>query len=281
MELPVAKASYQPSTDALVRAIKRVNVMLARVLAQETPLDGAVAFTSADLPRIDFANAAYDVELRDGDDPNALLNRIDAHFADAGLTCHMLHSAAAHWPAPLAEAIESRGYAKVTAEVRRLDHYAPPTRVLHDLQIIPARAAYGELHALFTEEARAERGGDDDFADQWARAMIDRLDEPRFEFFLGRIDRRPAGVAGVASLGQMGVIDGVYTAPAYRRRGLCATLMAHTLEHCQRALFEHVILETIPGSDAARLYERMGFRSVATIVGYHRGARERRLQIEN
>lgn len=248
MRLPLAGHEDRDAPDALVRAVKRAAVIFARTVSQETALDGATAFVNADFPRSAQANHATDLRLPPDTDASLLLDRIDSHFQTAGTRCLRLRSADTRWPAALTDAARQRGFMPAGREVWRLDGYRPPTRVRDDLQIIPARSAYGELARLHP--------ADPTFAQMTCR----ELDEPRLDLLLGRDDGRPVGMAGVLSLGQIGVVCNVYIEPRQRGRGIGATLLAAVIDLCQRATFEQVILELDAGCPAGRLYERLGFR---------------------
>lgn len=90
MELTIAPQSYRPSADALIRAIKRASVILARMVSQETSLAGATAFCNPARPGVRCGNHAAEVNLVDGASPDDVLAGIDAHFAGQGARCHVL-----------------------------------------------------------------------------------------------------------------------------------------------------------------------------------------------
>lgn len=258
MELPIAPQTYQPSPQALVRAIQRSNLILARMTAEETALDGATALTNPERPGVSFANCAMEVDVPQGQTAARVLENIDAHFTERGLRGLML-SAANEWPADMLPLLETRGYRPRKMNVFLVTDYVSSRELNNNLQIIPGRAAYAELRKLFEESAA-------DTAD----AMLDRLDEPRAEVFLGRLHSQPAGVVVVVTLGQIGVIDFVYTATSARGQGVATTLLAHALDHCQRAQFEQVILEAPEGCPAVPVYQRLGFKPVASFTQYER-----------
>src|SRR6187399_1446594 len=101
MELPIAKQSYLPTAESLVRAIQRADVIQNRTAAEETQLEGAVAFTNARRPSIRMINRAVDLVIPDGSTADAVLEEVFAHYRAAGVTCHNLHVAGANWPAAL------------------------------------------------------------------------------------------------------------------------------------------------------------------------------------
>ena len=84
-------------------------------------------------------------------------------------------------------------------------------------------------------------------------------------------DGKVAGRAGVLAVGDVGRIDQVYVAQAFRRQGVARTLMSRALEICARSLFRHVMLSMEPSNDAARgLYDEIGFQTIGQIVSYRR-----------
>ena len=271
MELPIAPQTYQPSPDALVRAIKRADLILARMVAEETALEGATAMTNPRRPGVHMANFAADLRVPEGSTADAVLDEIADHFQSRNLACHYMQCNETHWPDDLAQSLSRRGYQRgPTASVCLLHDYTPPKRDMPAMQVIPGRAAYAQLQEFYVQSARDHHGADDALAAQIAQSQIDHLDEPRFDMFVGRIDGRIAGIAGVITLGNIGVIDNVYTAPQFRGRGVASALMHHTIEHCSRALFEQVILEVLADSRALPLYESLGFKPVAS---YHKFVR--------
>lgn len=270
MELPVAPQTYQPSADALVRAIKRVEILLARTGADQIDLEVATCFVNSNRPGVGMANFAAEVRMGQSG-PDEVLNRIEAHFASAGTMCHQLLGNDTDWPGDLARHAEARGYRRSVGRVYLLRQYALPGSIRSDLQIIPARAAYRQLRPFFELASTEQHALDEAAAGDYAEAFIDHLDEPRQEMFLGRLDGEPVGVVSLVTLGQIGVIENVYTVPEARSQGVATTLLAHSLDHCQRALFEQVILKVNDDNhDAIRLYESIGFKPAASFVGYHR-----------
>ena len=268
MELPVAKQSYLPSSEALVRAVKHADVALAHTAAEPSALEGATAFTSAARPRVRSANFATELHVPDGWSADAVLDGVGEHFERAGAPCHALDSADAVWPDELAGAAERRSYLARRKLVFLLQEYAEPAQRDTPLQIIPARAAYAELRPFYRDMAVQQHGFGEATADELAETMFEWLDEPRLDLFLGRVDGRPVGVAGVLGLGQIGVINPAYTGPAHRGKGIGAALLAATIEHCQRASFDQVLLSRSDGCPSIPLYERLGFARVAEYTRY-------------
>lgn len=255
MELPIAKESYEPTTEVLVRAAKRARVTLANAIAQQTELDGATALTSPDRPGIRCANFAADM--------TALHDDLFTHFQERGASCHVLQCATQQWPDDLADRARQAGYFAKSKSVLLLRHYQSPPKRNEQLQILPARSIYPQLRSFYEDFARQGHGLTGECVDHLASAMIDLLDEPQLELFVGRLDKTIAGAAGVVSLGNIGVINAAYTHMDYRGQGVAASLMAATIEHCSRAQFEQVIIDRSVGCESIPFYESLGFQCVA------------------
>ena len=271
MELPIAQESYHPSPEALVRAAKRAQIILARTAAEETTLDTATLFTNPHRPALHALNFAAELHLIDNDRAQNLLDTIDAHFQAAQCRCLRLESSDLPFPPELAAAAQTRGYASHESILYLLQGYNPPHSPLTDLQIIPARAAYPKLQDLFQSNAPEEADTDDPAAcRQHAQTRIDFLDDARLDLFLGRLNAQTAGFVSLLSLGQIGLIEHVFTLPALRRRGVATRLLDHAIELCERAQYEQVILTLPPRSPAAPLFHRLGFLEVTRYTSYVR-----------
>lgn len=270
MKLPIASESYQPSADTLVRAVRRSEIVLARVCAEETILDGVTAYTHSDRVGVRCANFAAELQQVGDLDPVDVLNALFDHFAAQGTTCLTLAAADAKWPDGFAAPIEERGFKPRTRHVYRMGSYQPPKRINETLQIVPARSLYGELKPFYESMARREHGADDALAKAYAATMIDRLDEPRLELFIARLEGKPVAVAGTCSLGDTGVIVPAWSDPDHRGQGIAGTLMAHVLDLCKRAQFEQVIIDRSEGCTSVGFYQSLGFAVIAQYVKYYR-----------
>jgi len=266
MELPVASASYQPDAQTLVRAIKRAAVVLKRTMAQEVRLACGTAFVDAARPGVRMSNCATDLTPVDDQPPDAVLDAVLQPFADAGATCHGLDSSDDHWQEALLAAVQARGYETKRWCVFAMAGFSSDRRPNDAVQIIPARAAYAEAKRFFVHQAEAESNLSGQAAEDLAAARIDQLDEPRLDMFLARIDNQPVGIAGVLTLGNIGVLHNVFTSPDQRGKGVGGTLMHKLVDVCNRAQFEAVIVERAEGCWAIPFYESLGFAQVGSYL---------------
>ncbi|TCC55266.1 N-acetyltransferase [Kribbella pittospori] len=145
-----------------------------------------------------------------------------------------------------------------------------PAEVLVHMEA-PPEAVDGEpLPAIDTDEdarAFAEVQGaaflDDDDPDiEWWRAMlreqaVKNYSAPEQSLYVLRVDGDPASVTLVLRSGPVTGIYAVATKPAYRGRGLASTLLAQARRD---AAGGRLTLQVVEGSDAERLYLKLGFR---------------------
>ena len=294
MELPVAPETYLPTAETMLRALRRAEAILSRMLAVETELpapgittpkpfplgpdsppgiSAATLFTQPQLALESKANFAQDVHVPPGagDSAAAVVDRILAHYAAQNISCHAISCAGVSASADLVAALHQRNYRSGGRDVlMRLEHLAPPIHPAAPLQIIPARSAYAPLTEFLRQEALEEYVFTAPAAAQRVAAYLAHLDEPRLTMSLGRVDNQIVATASVIDLGDVGIIDHVYTAPAYRRRGIASALLRHALDYCARAQFKSVLLEVRPERDAYRLYRSLGFVPVTEFEKYIR-----------
>lgn len=272
MELPQIRGIG--AFDALegVRVVKRSEEISNATWSESETIEGAVVWFNPKRAGVRVCNRASAVTPGRGRDPRELIGEIHGAFQRRGLTCWELSAAEADWAPQVSEAARELGYREGVRWLYQLRQYRGVESVRGDVQILPARAAYGALREVFRdmgEQGPHETGED---VEGFVATMIDRLDEPRLEVFLGRVEGKSVGVAGVMSMGLVGVVTCVHTMREFRGRGVGGTMLGHVMDYCQRAQFEQVILQTPAGCPAGRLYERVGFERVREFVVYERGA---------
>ena len=280
MELPVVSDNDLSSPAVLVRAVKRAEAILARTVADETILETATVFASRRYPRVGWVNFATDLRLGDpanvanAANPEAMLDRILGYFHEPD-GCAYLQSADLTWRDGLAAALEKRGYRAATRHIHRLTHSEGSSRDDIGLQILPARAVYPQLRGWYEHTAAERMGLEPSVAQQHADVRIGMLDEPRLGLFVGRIDGRLVGAAGVVSLGQVGLIQGLVVSPKDNRDEISRVLLTHVIDHCARSQFESVVVE-LGGQDASRaaLFASLGFESIGSFTRYEKTSGE-------
>jgi GNAT superfamily N-acetyltransferase len=136
---------------------------------------------------------------------------------------------------------------------------APPESV--DGEPLPAITTEEDARA-FAEVQSAAFLDDDDPDIEWWRAMlrekaVKNYSAPEQSLYVLRVDGDPASVTLVLRSGPVTGIYAVATKPPYRGRGLASTL----LDQARRdAAGGRLTLQVVEGSDAERLYLKLGFR---------------------
>jgi GNAT superfamily N-acetyltransferase len=254
MELTIAPQSYRPSDDSLILALKQATLAMSRMVSQETQLDGTIALSNPDAPLIRQANRAASW---DGT-PGSFTSLIE-HYTEQQLNALVIDSEAALLDEAQIQLAKQHGYKADTRQLLVMAQFIAYDNMNTDLQVIPARAAYRETKAIYARMAQTDFGGDAALTQQLCDVMVNRLDEPRLDLFLGRMDRKPVALCGVYTQGQTGVLVPVYVDPDMRGKRLGITMLNHVLEHCARAQLQQVILDRSPGCYAIPMYEKAGF----------------------
>lgn len=254
MELTVAPQSYRPSDESLIHALKQANAAMSRMISTETALDGVIAFDRADAPLIRVANRGA---FWDGMPES--LNQLTEHFAAGQRDALVVDCIAPMLNELQIDNAQSLGYRADTRQLQVIKQFTPYSAMNADLQVIPARASYRDVKAIYRRMAVTDFGGDDQLATQLADVMVDRLDEPRLDMFLGRMDSKTVSVCGVFTQAQVGVLIPVYVDPEMRGKRLGLTMLNHLLEHCLRAQLQQIVVDRSPGCYAIPMYAKAGF----------------------
>lgn len=268
MELPIARQSYLPPADALVRAIRRADATLAACTSEQLSLDAGTVFLAPSRPSVPFSNFVAEVRQPENVSAVEAIDSVLAPFRAARVQCAWLDANEAAWAAPLADAATAAGFAPLNHTVFLLDGYKPSPPRGQPPQIIPARSSYTLVRQLFERQAVTEHAAAGSAIQEIVGAWVDQLDEVKAELFLALIDGKPAGAAGVLGLGQIGVLIPAYTNPDFRGKGVAGALMAHVLDFASRALFENVILHRHDGCPAIPFYVSMGFKPLTNFTRY-------------
>jgi GNAT superfamily N-acetyltransferase len=109
------------------------------------------------------------------------------------------------------------------------------------------------------------------FPPEWKDVLLSSLTlEPEHivgQTFLAEVDGKPAGVAALVRAGER--ISGIYsvaTRPPFRRRGVATALSLRCIDAFKETGDEALTLQVKHGSDAQRLYERLGFETAYAVT---------------
>ena len=277
MPLPILKT---PVESDLIRLFHRMSLHYTQHYGETTPLDVGTAIGNPALSEVYDANVVLDAALPPGVSPADAVKEANDHFASIGSVCRAWVVNPSVDPAttkPLADYLLEQGAAAIVNDVLYLAKQ--PTSVVREiggLKIIPARASYKHARQL-AEISTAETGE----GPQRVEAILAHLEDSHWDALLALKDGQPVASAGVLAVGDAGLIDDVYVAPAFRRQGIGRTMMSRALEICARSLFKHVMLSVLPENVAAQaLYQHLGFKKIGTFTAYCPGGQPRRIKSE-
>ena len=95
------------------------------------------------------------------------------------------------------------------------------------------------------------------------------LDDSHTDALVAIRDGVATAYLAVLSIGEIGSIQELFVAEAFRRQGIGLTMMSRALEIAARSLFRHVFVGVLPGNEAAiSLYRRCGFEKVGETISY-------------
>ena len=132
----------------------------------------------------------------------------------------------------------------------------------------PLAAIASDEDAMAFAEVQSAAFLDEDEPDyDWWRKMLQDMAlrnyrAPDQSLYLLRVDGDPASVTLVLRTGPVFGVYAVATKPAYRGRGLASALLAQARRDAARAEGARLALQVVEGSDAERLYLKLGFRAV-------------------
>jgi putative acetyltransferase len=133
-----------------------------------------------------------------------------------------------------------------------LEHLAAPTD--------DARALIGELEAELSGDYQPhQRHG----------LSLERVFQPGVQFFVAKLDGKPAGCGGIAFEDGFAEIKRMYVRTKARGRNVAQTILARLEDEARSRGVTRVVLETGDVQHAAiRFYERAGFTRCAPFGAY-------------
>jgi GNAT superfamily N-acetyltransferase len=268
MPLPILKVVSTATPETLIRYYHQTESKWTAHLAESELLDVGTAWSNPQLSRVWDANQMLDVALPDGMSPENAFEQVETHFEQRGTKCWrwvMNSSAKAEQTQPMVQFLLSRGYTQRIHQIMHLDRM-PSSPINHSaipLRIIPARASFKHSEILHQEASQQYN------EPQLVEAGMLHLDDPHYDALLAISDGQAAAYAGVLAVGEIGRIDEVYVANAFRGKRIGTTMMSRALEICARSLFKHVLLAVLPdNTQAVPLYEQFGFKLIGNFVAY-------------
>ncbi|HMB63534.1 MAG TPA: GNAT family N-acetyltransferase [Eudoraea sp.] len=108
-----------------------------------------------------------------------------------------------------------------------------------------------------------------------ARSFLhERMTKKESVIFLAHYAGQPAGFTllyptfSSVSLQPVYILNDLYVASAYRKKGVGEALLQHTKEFCKEKGYKGLALETATDNPAQRLYERLGWEKDSHFIHY-------------
>lgn len=158
-------------------------------------------------------------------------------------------------------AYQAAGYELTTILCLTAEAPVPVERLNPALEIRPLRDEDSGRLKRFLLDAQPDWGAA--FLDYMTANILLRHRELEGNWWLGWLDGRVAGSMGLFFDGPLGRFQSVDTHPAFRRRGVARTMVAHLTQHgFARPQTERLVIAADQDYFAVRLYEQCGYRTL-------------------
>ena len=96
-----------------------------------------------------------------------------------------------------------------------------------------------------------------------------RKKAPAYQFFLAREDGVDCAYgAGVLAPNGLGMVEDLFTLPAFRKRGIATAMIARAIAHVRQQGADQILIGAHATADPKRLYARLGFAPVCITREY-------------
>ena len=255
MSGPYRSVSAHTSLDRILRH----EAAYFTSMAAAGPRDGWVLFHNADFPGRFDPNHAGVFRAPEGTG-QAIVDEIVAFYEGRG-TAPVAYVDALATPHDLIPCLLARGFVESTeyGESDLMLYVGPDVERPSTAHVEAVRTQRDrEDWASIMEEDRPEPS-----RSRLARLYCLEVSDPRTTGYLVRVDGRPAGRCELFSSDGLGRVEAVRTLAPYQRRGLAAAVVRQAVRDSLRRGNELTYLYAEHGGEAQRLYERLGYRTVA------------------
>jgi GNAT superfamily N-acetyltransferase len=258
--LPVLAAPPTAGPDDLVRRFHRARHQQARILGDETVVDGGTWIHNPDLQPLPDANCVLDAAVDPGSTAVELVTVVAHLSANCPVRAWTLNpSLPADRTQPLADHLAHHGWVPHVWDVLHLPRLITATiAAVGGVTVIPARAAYGPLRQLW----------DGRFGDARVDAALMSLDDPHLDGWVALRNGNAVAAVSMLNDGETGIVTDLYVSPGERRQGLGRMMLGRALEASGRSGHRHVLAGVRSGE--AGLFPVVGFRPVGRWVRFER-----------
>lgn len=221
-------------------------------------LGWGVLVSSAEFHRLHMANFLW-LRSEPPSGVHGLLDRADEVFGPLRVRHRMVIAQDASLARTVGSELVGRGFLARESYVM-VARRPPEVAVGPAATVRPARdQATKDDHDAVAGLLHEELGYDHEVSHQLLTLQWRRAASLGREVYVAYVEGEPAGVGALDDFGGVGVIEEIGTVPAWRRRGVAATLVRFLRDRAQAKSFSLLCLETPAWETAWRMYERLGF----------------------
>jgi len=251
-------------TEDLVREFTAAEWWLSSLRGDVREVRGTRFVRNDDLARV------FDANLGWVDDPETDLRDLEASWDAVFSGSAVRHRKFVFGDAEAAfrrqEEFAAAGYVPEAAYV--MLHAGEKACVTNDeVEVRPVPADDPDFAAIRLGVEAAE-GYDPEVVDQLARKGDREAKAAGTACFVGYLRGEPAGMVGLHTFREIGVVDYVGTLPALRGRGVGVTLLCRTIEQSRLLGHRHLLLSVDLDNPAKRIYEDLQFRVIGEIRAF-------------
>ena len=213
-------------TSNIASAVRRSDQIFSEQVGDKTTLDCGVAYFDLQYPHSTQDNVLREVWVEQADAMPAAWAEVEQLYADRGAECRGWIPSLGQSVAVIEPFLLEQGLRKQTHAAMSLSDW-PTLAGDPDVRVLPARAMRKAFRSLHHD-------------DQEADIEERRLDYAQFDVFVAIIDGQPAGRCGLLQAGEIANLRNLYVRPAFRRRRVAMTLVAHALEMARRLMMKSV-----------------------------------------
>jgi GNAT superfamily N-acetyltransferase len=221
-------------------------------------------------PDVWDANHVSEVRARTTADIDRVLQRADETF---GHCRHRLFVVDPLTPAAFVARLALDDYRELTSTIQLVlegQLRAQPRDL--DLRLVTTEADWQCLYTLVrhdhTEGARTHGGAMPEEVTQGMVASY-RQKAPAYQFFLAREDGVDCAYgAGVLCENGIGMVEDLFTLPAFRKRGIATAIIARAITHVRQQGADQILIGAHATEPPKRLYAALGFAPVCVTREY-------------
>ena len=214
-------------------------------------------------PDVWDANHASAVTAEDPSDIDDFLGNVDQHLSHT--RWRVVHTDP-FTPSPFIAHLALDGYVEQPATVQMVLERTPSPAHGSDIMPIDTEADWQALAALVRRDhEEGARTGGRMLSPSVTEGIIAgyRAKDGPYRFHLARIDGEPVAYGALAAAPSgAGMIEDLFTLPAYRQRGIASAMIAQFAAALEEQHCAGVFIGALVGEPAGRLYVKLGFRPV-------------------